>query len=768
VGLADYAFQRSFSGGELDPSLHARADIPRYTQGCRALTNFFVRKAGGISNRCGTQYVATAGVPGSLVKIYPWTFTAADQAILIEAGDEYFRFHQNGAPLVIDEDSVPAWSGSDAYTQGDLVIISGQVYYATADNEGEDPTDASSSDWYTMPADGTYQIPTPYPSGSFNSPAPLRFSQSGAIITITHPGFAPMELQNTNTLASAPRWVLVEIETDPSIDAPPTDSFLEGQPSQPPTGSDASHDPVPGDRTFRYKVTAVDQVTYEESLPSAEILVANTQVPTEAHPVVLTWTAVVGAVEYNVYLDPFGNNTYGYIGKATEQETFNDVGFAPDFTRTPPVQRDPFSGEYDKPEMSVIYQQRRVFAYTDNNPAGVEMSRTGFRSNFTMSSPLQDDDAISFTLASNDNNVVRDLVPLDNLVLLTESGPVVLFGDGQDGVIRPDAINARNQGEGGAARTPATTVGNSAVYVHRGGHMVLVFDLGGDKGTSVTDLTVMAQHLFESRKVTKVVYAKDPHSIVWALGDDGVLLGLTFVPTENVWAWHKHTTGAADVIEDICVLPEDEGDVLYLVVQRTIDGNDTRYIERLALREGITADNLAARCIFADSCVTYNDDPATTITGLDHLEGEVVSVVADGVVVSNGDPDLATHTVSGGAITIADAASIVHVGLPIRFPQFESLSLDVEGSNVRAKKKRVQGVTAIVDRSVQGFWAGKTVATLTQQQRKTWEVAGELVSQGLEMSILASWDDEGRFIIRHTEPTPLTILALLPFIEIGG
>lgn len=768
MGLADYAFQRSFSGGELDPSLHARADIPRYTQGCRALTNFFVRKAGGISNRAGTQFVAEAGDPANLVFIYGWTFTAADQAVLIEAGEYYFRFHQNGAPLVIDDASVPAWSGSDSYVQGDLVIADYGIYYATEDNSGEDPLDASSTVWYALPADGTYEIPTPYPSGAFNSPAPLRFSQSGAIITITHPGFAPMELQNTNTLASAPRWVLVTISTDPSIDPPPTDSFLEGEPSQPPTGSDASHDPVPGDRTYRYKVTAVDQVTYEESLPSDVIVVAATQVPTEAYPITLTWTAVAGAVEYNIYLDPFGNGTYGYIGKATEQETFNDVGFAPDFTRTPPVERNPFSGTYDKPEMSVIYQQRRVFGYTDNNPAGVEMSRTGFRSNFTMSSPLQDDDAISFTLASNDNNVVRDLVPLDNLVLLTESGPVVLFGDGQDGVIRPDAINARNQGEGGAARAPATIVGNSAVYIHRGGHMVLVFDLGGDKGTSVTDLTVMAQHLFESRTIIKVVYAKDPHSIVWALGSDGVLLGLTFVPTENVWAWHTHTTGDGDVIEDICVLPEAEGDVLYLVVQRTIGSDSTRYIERLALREGITATNLAARCIFADASVTYSGAPTTSITGLDHLEGMVVSVVADGVVVSNGDPVLAVHTVSGGAITLAAAASAVHVGLPIRWAQFESLSLDVEGSNVRAKKKRVQGITAIVDRSVQGFWAGKTVATLTQQQRKTWEVAGELVSQGLEMSILASWDDEGRFIIRHTEPTPLTILGLLPFIEIGA
>ena len=743
MGLADYAFQRSFSGGELDPSLHARADIPRYTQGCRALTNFFVRKAGGISNRCGTQFVAEAGDPDNLVFIYRWTFTAAEQAVLIEAGNSYFRFYEDGAPLMIDEDSVPDWDVGTAYYQGDLVIISGQVYYAKEDNTGEDPTGGSYF-WYVMPADGTYEIPTPYPSGAFNSPAPLRFAQSGAIITITHPGFAPMELQNTNTLASAPRWVLVEIETDPSIDAPPTDSFLEGEPSQPPTGSDASHDPVPGDHTYRYKVTAVDQVTYEESLASDVIVVANTQVPTEAYPVILTWTAVAGAVEYNIYLDPWGNGTFGYVGKATEQETFKDVGFAPDFTRTPPVQRDPFAGEYDKPEMSVIYQQRRIFAMTDNNPAGVEMSRTGFRSNFTMSSPIQDDDAVSFTLASNDNNVVRDLVPLDNLVLLTESGPVVLFGDGQDGVIRPDAINARNQGEGGAARSPATTVGNSAVYIHRGGHMVLVFDLGGQEGTKVTDLTVMAAHLFESRKVIKVVYQKDPHSIVWALGDDGVLLGLTFVPSENVWAWHKHTTGDGDWIEDICVLPEDEGDVLYLVVLRTIDGTDTRYIERLAQREGITAENLIDRCIFADACVTYDDVATTSITGLDHLEGMVVSVVADGVVVSNGDPDLATHTVSGGAITLATAASVVHVGLPIRWAQFESLSLDVEGSNVRAKKKRVQGITAVVDRSVQGFWAGKTEDTLTQQQRKTWETPGALVSQSLEMSILASWDDEGR------------------------
>lgn len=767
MGLANYGVQRSFSGGELDPSLHARADTPRYTTGARELTNFFVRKAGGISNRCGTQYIATAGAPDSLVRIYPWSFTAAEQAVLIEAGDGYFRFFQGGVPLEVLESTVPAWSGSDAYTQGDLVIVSGVIYYAREDTSGTDPTDASAGEWYALP--GTiYEIPTPYAAGAFNSPGPLRFSQSGAIITITHPGYAPMELQNTDTLgAGAPRWVLVPVDTDPSIDPPPTDTTMEGTPSQPPTGSDASHDPVPGIRTYTYKITSVAQVTYEESLPSDVIVVANSQAPTEAYPIVLAWTAVAGAVEYRIYVDPWGNGTFGYIGTATEQETFNDVGFAPDFTLTPPVQRNPFSGTYDKPEMSVIYQQRRVFGYTDNNPAGVEMSRTGFRSNFSMSSPIQDDDAISFTLASNDNNVVRHLIPLDNLVLLTESGPIVLFGD-NDGAIRPDAINPKAQGEGGASRAPATTVGNSAVYVHRGGHIVLLFDLGGERGTSVIDLSSMAQHLFEARTIVKLVYQKDPHSIVWALGSDGVLLGLTLLPNENVWAWHKHTTGDGDVIEDICVLPEEEGDALYLVVQRTIGSDSTRYIERLALREGITADNLAARCIFADASVTYSGTPATSITGLDHLEGMVVSVVADGVVLSNGDPALEEYTVGSGAITLASAASVVHVGLPIRWPQFESLSLDIEGSNVRAKKKRVQGITAVVDRSVQGFWAGKTTATLTQQQRKTWEVAGAVVSQALEMTITTSWDDEGRFIIRHTEPLPLTILALLPFIEVGG
>ena len=159
--------------------------------------------------------------------------------------------------------------------------------------------------------------------------------------------------------------------------------------------------------------------------------------------------------------------------------------------------------------------------------------------------------------------------------------------------------------------------------------------------------------------------------------------------------------------------PSPSGDVVYLIVKRTIDGSTVRYI-----RSWRTASSRFRNTdvFFVDAGLSYSGSPTNHVSGLDHLEGEVVAVVGDGAVVSNGDPAAtAPLTVSGGAITLPASYSDIHVGLAIRYPELEPL----DASTCRAKRSATSGSAPAASRSWwshrdRGFLIGPDAAHLTR------------------------------------------------------
>ena len=77
---------------------------------------------------------------------------------------------------------------------------------------------------------------------------------------------------------------------------------------------------------------------------------------------------------------------------------------------------------------------------------------------------------------------------------------------------------------------------------------------------------------------------------------------------------------------------------------------------------------------FVDSGLSYDSSPASTFSGLDHLEGEEVAIWGDGQV-------LTSQIVSGGEITLASGtASRVIIGLPFTY-KFKPVRMDVNFPN---------------------------------------------------------------------------------------
>lgn len=576
-----------------------------------------------------------------------------------------------------------------------------------------------------------YEIATPYAVADIPT---LQWVQQNDVVTLTHPSYQPRELRRTGHTA----WSITLVTTSPSIAAP--------------TGI-GSGGGLAGSQTIQYLVTAVKAETYEESIGSAVVTRTLVAEPTAADPIATTWSAVAGAVEYRVYKDSYGNGQFGYIG-STPNLFFNDVGFLPDFLQGPPLARVLFQTPNNYPSVAAYYQQRRIFANTNLEPETVWASRIGFYSNFSISSPLQDDDAVTFIIAGNQVQPVRFLLGLNRLLLLTAAGEWKIQGD-ESGALVPTSVNPDQQSWIGVSTARPAVVGNTVIFVQARNSLVRELRVDNAvQGLGGRDLTIYANHLFEGKTISRIALAQIPNSVVWAVRSDGVLLGLTYIPEDETFGWHQHTTDG--FFEDVCVVPEGTEDAVYVVVRRTIGGVTKRFIERFESRLIVTP---ATDAFFQDCGVRYSGASTATITGLSHLNGETVSVIADGVALEQ------TFIVSGGAITLPAAVTRAVVGLPYT-TDLESLEPDGE-SGIRDRRKVIRGVSLVVDKTSAGFEIGRTLDETVPVRVEDWQ-ASEYFTGAMEAQVATGWGKEGKIAIRHTLPAPLTVLAFMPMVDFGG
>ena len=263
------------------------------------------------------------------------------------------------------------------------------------------------------------------------------------------------------------------------------------------------------------------------------------------------------------------------------------------------------------PSTVTYFQQRLVFANSINNPEKIWTSKIGQFKNFTKSSPIQDDDGITFQIAGRQQNEVKHLIDLTRLVVFTESGEWTVGGDDAD-ILRPTSINPKQQSYNGANKMPPLPIGRSALYVQARGSIVR--DLGYEfsvDGYQGNDLTIFSAHLFDDYTLKDWAYQQIPHSVVWVVRTDGTLLALTYVREQQLTAWSRHDFDGGTV-EAIASVPESNEDALYVIVKRTINGSTKRYVERFSPRNII--DVIDTKIL--DSFLTYDgrNTGSTTMT----------------------------------------------------------------------------------------------------------------------------------------------------------
>ncbi len=513
-----------------------------------------------------------------------------------------------------------------------------------------------------------------------------------------------------------------------------------------------------------YKVSVVSTSTGEESLASDAFTITG---PTAddwpvGTKIILSGPAMADVAYYRVYKSD--NGIYGYIGLASDSR-FEDTNITPDISDTAPEAENPFDSAGDYPALVTFHQQRLVFAATTNAPNAVWMSRTGFFENMSKSTPTKDDDAITFTLGSGEINAIKGMVSVQDLIILTSGSENICNGGTSGGAITASStgISVKPQSYWGSGGLAPLVSGNTCLFIQGLGAAVrdLFYDYSVD-GFVGTDKSILARHLLDGYSITSWAYAQVPDSTFWMVRSDGALLSLTYFREQDIGAWALHTTEGA--FERVAAVEGDDRHEVYAVVRRTINGQTRRYVERLASRTIITIGDAA----FTDCHLVYTGAAATIIGGLSHLAGCTVGILADGNVL---DDQIVS---AGGTVTLARAASHVVVGLRYdRQSWIETLDVDlgmVQGlGSVQARRKTVPKLTLRVQSSRE-FLAGPDLdhLMLTKVTLGSYGAVPGLYTGDVDLATPPAWTSHGRMTIRPNGPVPLTILAIMPDLSIGG
>lgn len=587
-----------------------------------------------------------------------------------------------------------------------------------------------------------YEITNPYAEEDLFD---LHYVQSSDVLTIVHPNYAPRELRRLGALS----WTLTTISFTSSVAAPAA-----------PTVTTAGL--TTAKYTYYYVVTSIgpDGVTESEASPPGSV--ASNLFETGC-TINISWPPIVGATRFRVY--KLQGGLYGYIGQTTSNSIVDD-NIAPDLSITPPIYDSVFGSSGNYPAAVSYYEQRRCFAGTTNEPQTIWETKSGTESNMSYSIPIRDDDRIKFRIAAREANTIRHIVPLSQLLLMTSSAEWRVTSVNSD-AITPTSISVKPQSYVGASNVQPQIVNNTLVFAgSRGGHVYELAYNWQASGFMTGDVSLRSTHLFDNKNIVDMAYSKAPRPLIWFVRDDGTLLGLTYIPEQQVGAWHRHDTDGA--FESCCAVAEGNEDALYVIVRRTINGVSKRYVERLQSRQFAALKD----AWFVDCGLSYSGAATATISGLGHLEGKTVSILIDGAVHPQ-------RVVTGGAISldiplppdVPNYSIKAIIGLPIT-GDLETLPMAQQIDNAfgQGRAKNVNKAWLRVFKS-SGIFVGPDEDHLREVKQRTSEPMGQppsLKNEEVELVITPSWGQDGRVFVRQVDPLPLTVCNLTLEVALGG
>ena len=740
----------NFTGGELSPRLDGRNDLTKYASGCKTLENFVVYPHGAAARRPGTTFVAEVANSANKTRLIPFEFSTT-QTYMLEFSNLKMRVYKDRGSVLEGDKTISAITKANpavvtatghGYSNGDEVVISGVVGMTEVNSKrflvankttntfeltDKDGTNINSSTFTTYTSGGVsnkvFEITTPYTTAQLFD---LKFAQSADVMYITHPEHEVEKLSRTAHTA----WTLTDVDftNGPYMDANITTTTL----------NPASHTVGTGVTVVASAVTGINSGSGFLSTDVGRLL----QFGTGYGKI----TAVADTLNITITI-------------------IEDLGSA---TASANWSLGSFSDTTGHPSCVTFFEQRLVFAGTTSQPQTIFFSKSGDYENMdaNIGGTVADDDAIIYTIASNQVNAIRFMTATRTLIIGTAGGEFTVSGGGTDNAITPTNILIKKQSNHGAANVDAIAVGNATLFLQRAKRKIreLAYNFDVD-GYIAPDMTILAEHISEGG-LTQMAYQQEPNQIIYAVRGDGELIGLTYQREQQVTAWHRHIFGGVfgagnAVCESVAVIPTDDTEYeVYVIIKRTINGATRRFVEYVNNFDFTETDNTTFN--FLDSALAYSGSAVTTISGLDHLEGQTVSVLANGAT----HPD---KTVSSGSITLDRSSTNVKVGLSYS-SILQTMRLDAGSQNgtSQGKTKRIYEITIRLFESV-GVEVGES---LDNMERIPFRTSSDPMDQGIPpftgdkaVEFRGNYDTDGFIFVRQTQPLPLTILSLYPELQ---
>ena len=557
----------------------------------------------------------------------------------------------------------------------------------------------------------------------------LRFAQSADVLFITHPAHHPATLSRTSatTFALNPiswTWPVFNAENTTSITATISSELHNPEYYIEFSGSGFSRGGV--GLTQSHVGMYLYVYEYRGDPPAA------------TNKVLLQIKTVTDATHGTVKTIPAFGQQFGII--PTNPTTYWAEGA--------------FNAVYGYPRLVTFYEDRLVFASSTDFPQRIWLSCTSDYYNFLYGT--NDSDAIARSINVDQVNQIVWLKSAKKLQYGTVGGEGHLSSGGSEAVSPTKISTLMESRYGSPAEVDPVLINDETVFLQRPGKVLRRYSYNYESDSfSGENLSILAEHLTMNTNITQIAYQQTPYGIIWCVTADGNLLGLTYVPEHKVAAWHKHTTDGE--FESVATIPGDTDDEVWAVVKRTIGESTYRFVERL---DPFFTDADTEDAFFVDSGLTYDGEATTGISGLDHLIGKEVAIVGDGGVI-------ASQTVSAeGSITLPYEASVVHVGLPY------TASMATVPSVFLANDGRVFGKKKRIVKALLKFYM--THGAEVSGDGETYDtVHFPLVSNqvtlftgGKESSLAGGFDLEGKIYVRQTLPLPMTLLAVMPDINV--
>lgn len=724
------AMQNNFNSGQLSKRLFGRTDINQYRNGAEEITNFLLSPQGGLRRRSGLVFAGGVQDDTKTVAIIPFEFSTIDQYMLVLNNGKIEFFRDQGRVLetavnisgATQADPVVITATAHNFSDGDRVFIqsvggmtdlNNRLFkvankttntFEITDNDGVN-IDGTGFAAYT--SGGTvshvYSISHPWTDAELPD---LQWAQNADTMYVVHKDEEPRKIVRTGHTS----WTL----SQPDFEFGPFK----------PVNTDSSHTMNPSATTGNITITS-STAFFTSDMVGGLIKVGGTT----GSPARQGYAKITG----------FTSTT---VVDATVQHTLSLS------TATDDWAIGAWSDDAGFPRAVVWFEQRLFFAGSSDEPQTIWGSVTEEFENFE--SGADDDDALVFTIASNKVNVIQWLAARDEILLGTSGGPFAMSSGSDATPLTPSGVTVKKKTNYGSHAIKPVEIGSFIYFVQRDKQTLreLQFDLVD--GFNAINMSILSPEVTDDN-ILAMDYQQSPDNILWSITGDGKAPTFTREIPNEVLGWSVQETDGT--FEDVGIIPQSTYDEVWFVVKRTINGVTRRYIEYLSAPEFSTQ----ADAFFVDSGLTYDGAATTTIKNLQHLEGEEVSILADGAVHPN-------KTVANGQITLDRTAEKVHVGLSYT-STLKTLNLEA-GSAIGTS----QGMTKRINKVLIRVWdsLGMKAGSPTTQDIVVFrsgsdpmDSAPPLFTGDKEIQYPGGYDKDAQVVVTQDQPLPLNITALM-------